>query len=243
MRIKFTIYILIILYFGLTPSNAGEITVIHNVKGHSINNDKHVTFQALAFENGKILSIGTSDSIKQQYPDSQKINGFGSSLLPGLYDSHGHVLSLAKKEREFSLKGVTSLEESLNAIETYANKSKRDWIIVNDWNYKSWKNPILPSKHDLDKLSTDKLIWVKSIDGNIGWANSKVMLIAQTNKQKGNSILGGSIQINDSGEQTGIFFDNALSIINKKTMNSNFFSSEGELKRALKKLVSFYGLY
>lgn len=190
-----------------------EVNVIHNVQGNTINQNKHVTFTAMAFADGKVLAIGTKDNLLTTYPDAQLIDGHTRAMLPGLHDAHGHVLGLANLKNEIDLMAVTTLEESLKIIQQFIDDHpQNNWILGRGWNQVLWKDNKFPTYKDLDKLKTDKPIWLRRVDGHAGWANSKAMEIANSDKHL-RDMPGGEIIIDEKGIQSGIFIDNAMAII------------------------------
>jgi len=190
-----------------------DVSIIYNVKGNTINQHKHVKFNAIAFEDGKVLSIEDQQTLKQKYPDAKLIDGNGKAMLPGLHDAHGHVLSLAKLNNEVDLMGVTSIQESLQIIQKFIDEHPENtWILGRGWNQALWQDKKFPTFADLDKLKTDKPIWLRRVDGHAGWANSKAMEIAKSNTHL-KDMPGGEIITDNNGVQTGIFIDNAMDII------------------------------
>jgi 5-methylthioadenosine/S-adenosylhomocysteine deaminase len=45
---------------------------------------------AVAIDGGRIVAVGPSDEIGQQYPARKVIECRGKAVLPGLIDAHGH---------------------------------------------------------------------------------------------------------------------------------------------------------
>lgn len=210
MQKQITLFCLFLL---LSFSCMAEVTIINNVKGNTINQHQHVKFSSIAFESGKVLSIDKFDLLKQKYPDAKIIDGQGQAMLPGLHDAHGHVLSLANLKNEVDLMGVTSIEESLQIIQKFIDEHPQNtWILGRGWNQALWEGKKFPTFADLDKLKTDKPIWLRRVDGHAGWANSKAMEFAKSNKHL-KDMPGGEIIVDHNGIQTGIFVDNAMDII------------------------------
>ena len=212
--------ILIILIVTCNPTFA-RVTIIHNIQGNTINNGKHVSFQAIAFENDKILEVGASKNLLEKYQEAELIDGNNNSILPGLHDAHGHVLALGNLKNEVDLMGVTSLEESLEIIQKFIDEHPNNsWILGRGWNQALWEENKFPTFKDLDKLKTDKPIWLRRVDGHAGWANSKAMEIAQSGNHL-KDMPGGEIIVDANGIQTGIFVDTAMGIIGKHLENES----------------------
>lgn len=203
----------ILLVFSITIS--AKISIIHNIEGNTINNGQRVNFKAMAFEDGKVLKIGSKEQLLKAYSTATMIDGHGKSMLPGLHDAHGHIFGLAKLKNEIDLMSVSSLEESLQIIQKFIDEHPNNsWILGRGWNQALWKGKKFPTYKDLDTLKTNKPIWLRRVDGHAGWANSKAMEIAKTNQYL-KDLPGGEIIVDDKGIQTGIFVDNAMELVSE----------------------------
>lgn len=226
------------LLLTLSLSAFAEVTIIHNIKGNTINQHKHVTFSAIAFENGKVLSIDSIPQLHKNYPNAVLIDGEGQSMLPGLHDAHGHIFGLAKLKNEIDLMSVTSVKESLQIIQKFIDEHPdNNWILGRGWNQALWKGKKFPTFADLDTLKTDRPIWLRRVDGHAGWANSKAMEIAKTSQYFKN-LPGGEIIVDDQGIQTGIFVDNAMELISKHIGVEKNTNNKKLIHEALKYLAS-----
>ncbi|MCF6319829.1 MAG: amidohydrolase family protein, partial [Proteobacteria bacterium] len=148
MKTKISIFCFILtLHFSVFA----KVTIIHNIHGNTINQGKQVVFDAIAFEDGKVLQIGKKDSLQNQFKSANLIDGKSKSLLPGLHDAHGHVFGLAKLKNEIDLMSVTSLEESLQIIQKFIDEHPNNsWILGRGWNQALWKGKQFPTYKDLD---------------------------------------------------------------------------------------------
>lgn len=193
-----------------------EVTIIHNVKGNTINQGQRVSFQAIAFDEGKVLAIGSDKEILKAYPKADKMDANGQAMLPGLQDAHGHVMGVSRLQSQVNLMGIDSLQGTLDEIKKFSEANpETEWITGRGWNQVLWEGKKFPNKKDLDDLNIDKPIWLERVDGHAGWANSKAMQIAKTTTyEKG--IEGGEIMENQFGIQTGIFVDNAMGLLDKE---------------------------
>jgi predicted amidohydrolase YtcJ len=193
-----------------------EVTIIHNVKGNTINQGKQVSFQAIAFDQGKVLAIGSDEEILKAYPKADRSDAKGQAMLPGLQDAHGHVMGVSRLQSQVNLMGINTLQGTLDEIKQFSEKHpENEWITGRGWNQVLWEGKQFPTKTDLDNLGIDKPIWLERVDGHAGWANSKAMTIAKTSTyEKG--IEGGEIMQDQFGIQTGIFVDNAMGILSKE---------------------------
>ncbi|VAW35943.1 Exoenzymes regulatory protein AepA precursor [hydrothermal vent metagenome] len=208
VKILLTIYILAFSFLS-----AAKVTIIHNIKGYTINQHKLVEFSTIAFEHGRILQIGTKDELSKLYTDAKLIDGQGRSLLPGLHDSHTDIMQAAEMSTQLDLRNTKSLDETLVKIQNYINAHPdKNWIEGYGWNHKIWANKQLPNNKDLDELETDKPIWLLSNDKQTGWANTKTMKITKAFKYKKQPRFG-KILFDGNGKHTGIYISHGINII------------------------------
>jgi len=77
-----------------SQSESKNTVLIDNVQGYSFNNQRELFhFTAMAIRDGKVLATGDSQ-LSKDYPQAEKIDAQGKTLIPGIIDAHGHVSSL-----------------------------------------------------------------------------------------------------------------------------------------------------
>src|SRR5436190_23866461 len=76
---------------------SAETLVVHNVRVYTPIGDDIDSYAGLVITDGKIRSLLTADDELPSGPDVRRIDGGGKTLLPGLIDAHGHVLSLGRE--------------------------------------------------------------------------------------------------------------------------------------------------
>lgn len=215
-----------------------NITIIHNVKGNTINQNKHTTFSAIAIESGKVLNIGNLEDLSKNHPHAILIDGKGKSMLPGLHDAHAHIMGYSRLQSEVNLAGDTSLKQSLKKVKDYADSNPdKQWILGRGWNQVLWEGKKFPNKSDLDSLNIDKPIFLRRVDGHAGWANTIAMEITDTIGYE-KDIPGGEILLDQNGLQTGIFVDNAMGLISNEIAKEDAFDTIDFMIKGLNKLAT-----
>ena len=215
-----------------------QTTVIYNIYGNTINQGKLTKFSAIAFNKARVLAIGESTKIKKSYPKAQLIDGNGKAMLPGLHDAHAHIMSLSRLQNQVDLSGISTLKDSLKKVKDFANSHPDvDWILGRGWNQVLWEGKQFPNKQDLDKLNIDRPVWLKRIDGHAAWANSIAMQIAGTTGIE-KDIDGGEIIVDENGVQTGVFVDNAMSLIQKEVPHESPFDTVDTMLNGLRYLAT-----
>ena len=176
---------------GVTLDAAGKVV---RFNGLTITSDGKV---------GKLLQRGD----KVAKPD-WRLDGKGKTLLPGMIDSHGHVMLLGFWALTLDLSAATSLEDAKARITAYAAAHpERPWILGGGWNQEAWKLGRFPTADDLKGLAGNRPIWLTRIDGHAGWANAAAMAAAGVSATA-KAPAGGIID-------KGVFIDAAQDLIGK----------------------------
>lgn len=203
---KNTIAILLLAIFISCTGNK-PTTVITNVNGYTLTEDGLKQFSTLVFQDGKVVETG-DDEIKNSY-EGEVIDGQGKTLIPGLTDAHGHVMGLGFQELEVNLSGIRSLEETLDEVKKYADENPElEWIKGRGWNQTMWEENEFPTASDLDKVVSDRPVWLRRVDGHAGWGNSMALQLAGISQDTPDP-QGGKIIRDERGNATGIFIDAA----------------------------------
>ncbi|MEW5250925.1 amidohydrolase [Microbulbifer sp. 2201CG32-9] len=212
-------------------------TLIHNFNGYQITEDGLETFNALTFEEGKVLAVGNHKALSRQYPDAETVDAGGKTLLPGLIDAHGHVRELGRLQQQLQLRDM-SLPETLKAVEAFAQKLEPgQWLLGRGWNQVLWPGKEFPTRAQLDKLEVDNPIWLRRIDGHAGWANSAALKLAGIGRDT-RSPDGGEIIFNKDGSPSGILIDNAMSLLQRAIPAPSLEDDKISLKVAFDKALS-----
>ncbi len=200
-----------------TLSAAHADTVIDRANGYTLNSrGELVRFESLAFDdNGKIIAVGTAAEVAAKAPNARHVDIGGRTVLPGLIDAHGHVFGLGQQLTQLDLSGTTSLDNALGAIGTYARANPDlAWVRGRGWNQENWKLGRFPTAAELDKVVSDKPVWLERVDGHAGWANSRTMALAGITDRTPDPA-GGKIVRDANGRATGVLIDAAQDLVTK----------------------------
>ncbi|MFX1568628.1 MAG: amidohydrolase [Promethearchaeota archaeon] len=204
-------------------------------------NSNQPRIEAVAIEGEKIIATGNLDEVKQKVSNAAKlINLEGKTMVPGFIDCHMHPMSFVFFSINLDLSFVKSLRELQEIlIKTVKEKREGEFILGLRLNEENFKNPILPSRWDLDEACPKNPVFLLRYDSHIGVANSKALELVGINA---NTEIpeGGEIRTNEKGELTGIISENALPLIYSKIdkyviPELNFFQESTE--KAFKKLA------
>lgn len=190
-------------------------TLIDNVQGITIDTDGNLDrFTGLVIApDGKIKQVLDSEDKRPKAVD-YKVDGEGRVMIPGLIDSHLHVMGLGFGALTLDLSDTTSLEQALAKISAYAaDNPGRRWIIGRGWNQEKWGLGRFPTAAELDSAVSDRPVLMERVDGHASWANSAAMALARVTAATP-SPAGGRIEtVPGSKQPSGIFVDNAASLV------------------------------
>ncbi len=203
---------------ALIAAPAFADTLIDNVQGITIDEDGKVDrFTGLLIDdNGIIKQVYDSGDVRSAEVDGY-IDGEGKIMIPGLIDSHLHVMGLGFAALSLDLSDTNSLAQAQAKIAEYAAQNPgHRWIIGRGWNQEKWGLGRFPTAAELDAVVADRPVWLDRVDGHAGWANSKAMELAGVTAAT-TSPPGGRIErLANSRAPSGIFVDNAASLIQGK---------------------------
>lgn len=206
-----------ILLLGLVPIlNAcfkGEKVdlIIHNAL--IITMDENLPkSEAMAIKDGKIIAIGSEREILNRFRASEEINAKNKTIIPGINDGHGHILSLAKQKMIVDLTGTQSYQEMIERLTDYKNKHQVDFLVGRGWDQSLWGDSLLPDNELLNLSFPEIPVALTRIDGHAMLVNQKMLDLANINNKT--NIAGGKVELKDN-KPTGILLDMALEEVKK----------------------------
>ncbi|MEE3301093.1 MAG: amidohydrolase [Pseudomonadota bacterium] len=233
--------ILVLVAFGLAAVAVADTTLISNINGYTFNsNQELVQFSALQFTDDRVDHILTeAETLPKE--GIRVIDGNGQTLLPGLIDAHGHILSYGRLLLQVDLGGSLSETEAAQRVaDFYSNNEELEWIQGRGWNQVLWESNEFPGADSLDLVVSDKPVWLRRIDGHAGWANTKAMELAGVTRESEDPN-GGQIIRDENGYPTGVFIDTAMNYIASQIPTSTTEELKNALSMAMNRLAS-YGL-
>lgn len=183
--------------------------------------------EAIAFDNKKVEKIGSSEDIlKLKTEDTRVIDLEGKTVIPGLNDSHMHLVKYAIFKNSAFLGECENIEEYKNVLKDFIKENdihEGDWVIARGWNQDYFDIKEFPEKKDLDEVSTKHPIITYRACGHIVNINSKGLEVLGID-EKTPQVEGGDFNL-----ETGIFKEAATALIEKP--NKDF--SKDELKEMI----------
>jgi predicted amidohydrolase YtcJ len=132
--------------------------------------------QALAIKDGKIEAVGSNAQIlKLKSSNTQVIDAAGKTVIPGLNDSHLHVIRQGLNyNAELRWDGVTSLKKALQMLKEQAARTPDGaWVkVVGGWNEFQFEEKRLPTLEEINEAVPDKPVFLLYLYG-LGFLNKK----------------------------------------------------------------------
>jgi predicted amidohydrolase YtcJ len=170
--------------------------------------------QALAIDGERIAVIGTNEEVKRVAGNAQTIDAAGRLVLPGFIDTHVHFIDGGFRLASVQLRDAKTREEFVSRIQAFAATVPEDtWITGGDWDHSLWGGE-LPTRDWIDEVTPKHPVWVNRLDGHMALANGVAMRAAGINATV-SEVSGGEIVRGERGEPSGVFKDNAMSLIDK----------------------------
>jgi len=208
---KKTSLILLLLF---TPCVLAQTTLYTNVNGYTLNTERQLLqFSAIQFSDGKIDRLFQQNEEHSALTDVTRIDGLGKTLIPGLIDAHGHVLSYGLSLLRVDLTGTSSEQDAVTrVVQFHADNDELEWIQGRGWNQELWDITNFPSAASLDAEFPDKPVWLTRVDGHAAWANSRALELAGIDDYTPDPS-GGQIIRDANGKATGVLVDNAMALV------------------------------
>jgi predicted amidohydrolase YtcJ len=144
-----------------------------------------------------------------------KLDGKGRTLIPGLFDAHGHFMELGFQALQLNLFDTRTLVEAQDRLRRYAaDHPNAAWIRGGGWNQERWGLGRFPSAADIDPIVRDRPVVLARVDGHAILANSAAMAAAGITAKTADPA-GGRIERDAKGNPNGVFVDKAQDLINQ----------------------------
>ena len=113
--------------------------------------------QAVAVKDGRILAVGGDAEIRALAgPGTERLDLGGRAVIPGIFDSHNHLLEVGAKLSMIRLDECQSPEEMMELVRERAKVTPPgEWIIGQGWNEGLFAGGRLPTRHDIDPATSE----------------------------------------------------------------------------------------
>lgn len=161
--------------------------------------------QALAITDGRIAATGSNaEVLKLQGAQTQVIDVGGRTVIPGLNDSHTHVIREGLNyNMEVRWDGVRSLKRAMEMLKEQAARTPEgEWVkVVGGWNEYQFEEKRLPTLAEINAAVPDKPVFILYLYG-LGFLNKKG--IETLGYTKDTKYKEGVVELGPDGRPTGL---------------------------------------
>lgn len=174
--------------------------------------------QAVAIRGGKYVAVGSDADIKRLIgPKTRVIEARGRRVIPGLIDSHLHIISGGLQMGRLSLREASNREQFTRLVGKRARElGDGEWVLGGRWTVDSWADPTPPGKEWIDAATSDNPVFLSRMDGHMGLANTVALKLAGITRDGPPDPEGGRIDRDaKTGEPTGLLRDAAMDLVTR----------------------------
>ena len=173
---------------------------------------------ALAIKGRHILAVGSAEEIEALAgPDTRIVDLRGRRVIPGINDTHNHLMSTGAVLNEVSLyhaRSITDIQEAVaKAVE---DAEPGAWILGRGWDESLLAEKRFPNRQDIDEVAPNNPVVLERV-WNMLLANSAALAAADIGRHTpdppADLLYAGRIVRDHLGEPTGIFRDRAKQMI------------------------------
>ncbi len=163
----------------------------------------------LAVRGRAIEAAGTREEVRAVVgPNVEWVDLRPAVVLPGLSDSHIHLVEWALGRGQPDISTAASMKDALLAVARAARSSARaGWLEIKGWN-PAWRAEA--SLAELDAVTEDRAVALIAHDLHSGWLNSEALTRLDVGPGRPDP-QGGFVERDSGGKPTGVLKERALS--------------------------------
>jgi hypothetical protein len=222
------------------PAPVGADLVVHHAKIYTVDAAFSIA-EALAIKDGRIVAMGSDEEIFKWVVQGKTrvIDAEGNPVLPGLYDSHVHLLGASTSEHAGPLPEFKSLDDAYDYIKKKAATTPEgEWILVPYAFPTRLKEARFPTRAELDAADSKHPVLYHA--GPTGVANSKALEISGITKATANPPGGIVVKDPATGEPTGMLRGSSAVKLLKRAPSVDGDMPPAAPREAIRKLLTLY---
>jgi hypothetical protein len=192
--------------------------------------------EAVAVRDGRIVFAGDARAA-ERYRASAKasVDLAGATVVPGLIESHAHVLELGATLERVDLVGVKTEEEAVERVVARAAVVPQgEWIVGWGWDEGAWANRY-PDMAALSARVPRHPVMLRGLHGFAVWGNRLAFDRAGITRATVAPV-GGEIRRDATGNPTGILINRAGTLLERAVPEASPAQIEARLLKALEAL-------
>ena len=176
--------------------------------------DKQSRVEAISITDGRVTATGSSrDLLRLRAASTNSVDLHGLVGVPGLADSHVHLLGYGMLLRTLDLSSARSIPEIKTMLaKAVSGKLEDQWILGRGWDQEKLREHRYPDRSDMDSVANP--VFFRRICGHVAVANSAALAKAGVNENTPDPF-GGEIERDSTGKPNGILKERALEIVSR----------------------------
>ena len=191
---------------------------------------KPSTCRALAVREGKIFALGSESELEALVgPTTERIDLADNLVTAGLWDAHIHLSHWSRSRSHLQLSDCRSAEEVLEKVRQAT--SPEEWIVGWHLNTRSWNEPALPTREQVDEVSGERpvILWLSDLHS----ALVNTQALQRADLMVARSVKSGVVEVDAQGRPSGLLREMAANLVRDLIPEPN----QEQLKEILKEGV------
>lgn len=173
----------------------------------------HPDAAAVAIQDGVIVFVGDAQGADAfRGPGTRVMDLEGATVIPGLVESHVHLVQLGAFLSQVDLVGVATEEEAVRLAEARAAQTPPGtWILGSGWDEGAWADRY-PTMDLLSERVPDHPVYLRGLHGFAGWGNRMAFERAGISSATRDPV-GGRIVRDSGGNPSGVLLERAVLLL------------------------------
>ncbi len=173
----------------------------------------HPVAEAVVVTGDRITYVGGAvEAEAYRGPATRVVELDGATVIPGLIESHVHVVQLGQFLSQIDLVGVETEEEAVALAEARAAEvPPGTWILGSGWDEGAWANDY-PTMDLLSEKVPDHPVYLRSLHGFAGWGNRMAFQRAGVDGSTPEPS-GGQLLRDSDGNPEGVLLNRAILLL------------------------------
>jgi len=176
--------------------------------------------EAVAVRDGRIVAVGMAGDVAPFVgPETRVLELGGRTVVPGFDDAHAHLLGIGLGRLDVDLTGARSFDEVVARVgAAVRGRPSGEWVRGRGWHEGKWDAPArgsvrgFPTHEALSAVSPANPVVLERADGHASLANARAMALRGITRDTV-APPGGEVIRDAAGAPTGVFVDNAQSLV------------------------------
>lgn len=217
--------------------------ILHNGRVHTVDR-ADTAAEAIAIRADRIVAVGDSRTVLAQTgAGTEVIDLAGRTVVPGLIDSHLHMLFAALNAPAVQLLEARSIADVQKAIAArVAATPSGGWVQSSSgWHEGLLAEGRLPTRFELDQVSPEHPVFIPR-GGHVATVNSRALALAGITRETPDPPGGVIVRDPVAGEATGVLLETAAAFVRRVLPPPPPAAERARLLTAIMRELNGYGI-